>query len=162
MGANEVSSILWRERQLLDLLLFKLEEEQLLLAAGKGRWLAQAAGEVEQVLEQLRLAELARAVEVDRLGRELGLEPNPSLRQLGEVSPPPWGGIFEDHRQAFLEATQEIMAVAQANRELITSGQRAVHETLTWLGAAAPGTTYGADGAVRAQPTSSLMLDQAF
>jgi len=53
MGLSEVSSILWRERQLLELLLFKLEEEQLLLAAGRTRWLPHATREVDRVLAQL-------------------------------------------------------------------------------------------------------------
>src|SRR5438045_4734995 len=39
MGLAELSSILWRERDMLELLLFKLEEEQLVLAAGRTRWL---------------------------------------------------------------------------------------------------------------------------
>ena len=34
MSLSEVSNILWRERQLLELLVFKLEEEQLVLAVG--------------------------------------------------------------------------------------------------------------------------------
>ena len=42
MGLQEVSTTLWQERNLLELLLFKLEEEQLLLAAGRTRWLARA------------------------------------------------------------------------------------------------------------------------
>ena len=50
MSLTEVSSILWRERELLELLLFKLEEEQLLLAAGRSRWLGHATREVEMVL----------------------------------------------------------------------------------------------------------------
>lgn len=40
MGANELSALLWRERELLELLVFKLEEEQLLL---QGRQVALAA-----------------------------------------------------------------------------------------------------------------------
>ena len=40
MGLSDVSNILWRERQLLELLLFKLEEEQLVLASGRARWLS--------------------------------------------------------------------------------------------------------------------------
>ena len=50
MGLSEVSNILWRERQLLELLLFKLEEEQLLLVNGRTRWLSHAAKEIEDVL----------------------------------------------------------------------------------------------------------------
>ena len=33
MGAHELSAMLWHERELLELLVFKLEEEQLLLTA---------------------------------------------------------------------------------------------------------------------------------
>ncbi|HEY0397456.1 MAG TPA: flagellar protein FlgN, partial [Acidimicrobiia bacterium] len=54
MGLREVSAILWRERHLLELLLFKLDEEQLVLAAGRTRWLPRATREVEMVLEEIR------------------------------------------------------------------------------------------------------------
>ena len=57
MGVNELSAVLWRERELLELLTFKLEEEQLLLTAGKSRWIEHATREVEQVLERLRSAD---------------------------------------------------------------------------------------------------------
>ena len=36
---EKLSQILWRERELLDTLLFKLEEEQMVLASGRTRWL---------------------------------------------------------------------------------------------------------------------------
>ena len=60
MGLREVSAILWRERHLLELLLFKLDEEQLVLAAGRTRWLPRATREVEMVLEEIRQTELER------------------------------------------------------------------------------------------------------
>jgi len=44
---NEVSNILWRERNLLELLAFKLDAERLLARAGRTRWLARADHEVE-------------------------------------------------------------------------------------------------------------------
>ena len=56
MSLNDFSGVLWRERQLLELLLFKLEEEQLILTSGKTRWLGHATREVESVLEQIRSA----------------------------------------------------------------------------------------------------------
>ena len=54
MGLNELSGVLWRERQLLELLLFKLEEEQLILTSGRTQWLGHATREVESVLDQIR------------------------------------------------------------------------------------------------------------
>src|SRR5205807_7691582 len=97
--ANEVSNILWRERQLLELLLFKLEEEQLVLAAGRTRWLAHATREVEVVLEQIRLTEVLRAVEVAAVGPALGLGTEPSLGQIADAADEPWSDLFHQHRK---------------------------------------------------------------
>ena len=134
MGLSDVSNILWQERQLLELLLFKLEEEQLVLASGRARWLNHATREVEMVLEEIKRAELARSIEVDALAAELGLEPGPSLRLLSETVEGPWKSIFEQHRRAFLTVTQEVMALAQVNRDLLSRGQKATREALAWLG----------------------------
>src|SRR5262249_25028695 len=73
MDLSEVSNILWRERQLLDLLVFKLEEEQLVLAAGRARWLAHATREVESVLGEIKRIELERSVLVSAVAREYGM-----------------------------------------------------------------------------------------
>lgn len=134
MGLSEVSNILWRERQLLELLLFKLEEEQLVLASGRSRWLSHATREVEMVIDELKQSELSRAVEVDAVGRELGLQPNASLRELSDAAPQPWDKMLEDHRKAFLVTTQEILTLAQANKELLSQGHSAAREALAWLG----------------------------
>jgi hypothetical protein len=141
MGFSELSTILWRERQLLELLLFKLEEEQLLLTAGRTRWLTHAAREVETVLDDIRAAELVRSGEVEALAPELGLATGPPLSDLIDASPSPWNQIMSEHREAFLALSQEILTLAETNRELITRGQRAVQEALGWL--SGPG---GAEG----------------
>jgi len=161
MGLSEVSNILWRERQLLELLQFKLEEEQLVLSSGRSRWLSHATREVEMVLEEIKQAELARSIEVEAVAAELGLEPGASLRRLAETAPAPWKGLFEQHRRAFLTATQEILALAQVNRDLLTRGQRATRVALAWLGDteaevdSAAGTTTG--GA----PTDPRLVNEA-
>ena len=80
MGLAGVSSTLWHERELLELLLFKLEEEQLVLAARPHPLAAARHPEVEMVLERDPRAELLRAVEVDAAAAELGCRPGPSLR----------------------------------------------------------------------------------
>jgi hypothetical protein len=133
MGLSEVSNILWRERQLLQLLLFKLETEQLILANGRTRFLADATREVEMVINELKEVELLRAISVDALAAELGLGPNPSLRELAAIAPAPWDNIFEEHRKAFLSDTQEIFLVAQVNRDLLSTGHKAAREALSWL-----------------------------
>ena len=45
MGVHELSALLWRERELLEVLQFKLEVEQLLLTTGNTRWLNRASAE---------------------------------------------------------------------------------------------------------------------
>ncbi|SDQ20419.1 flagellar protein FlgN [Quadrisphaera sp. DSM 44207] len=134
MGVAEVSNVLWREREQLELLLFKLDEEQMVLASGRTRWLAHATREVEVVLAQLRESELLRAVEVDACAGALGLPPGPSLQALAEASPEPWRELLLSHRDALVELTHEISAVADANRDVLAVAQRATHETLLSLG----------------------------
>ena len=131
MTLTEVSNILWRERQLLELLLFKLEEEQLLLASGRSRWLAHATREVETVLAEIKRVELTRAADVEALALSLGLPANASLRDLAENAPTPWNSVFDEHREAFLTATQEISSLAQDNRELLSRGYQAARQVLS-------------------------------
>jgi hypothetical protein len=158
---TEVSSVLWRARELLDLLVFKLEEEQLLLAGGRARWLARATHEVEIVLAEIRHVELQRAMEVDAAARLLDLPPSPSLRQLSETAPEPWGEILREHRAAFLTSTAEVSALAEANRELLTASYRAVQETLdTLAGRPDSAATYTAVGA-QAGSARSRLIDRA-
>jgi hypothetical protein len=134
MTLSDVSNILWQERQLLELLVFKLEEEQLVLAAGRNRWLPHATREVETVLAQIKRVELDRAVTLSGVARELGLSDGPTLRELTEITTPPWNGIFAEHRRALLGLAQEIDSVAKANRDLLQRGQTATREALAAIG----------------------------
>lgn len=135
MGYSNVSNMLWRQRQLLELLQFKLEVEQALLAAGKTRWLSHATREIEMLIEEVKHAELARAIEVEALCAELGIADTPTLKALVEAVDEPWSEIFEDHRQAFLLATQEIVGLAETNRELLARGYQAARDALAMMGA---------------------------
>jgi hypothetical protein len=159
MGLAEVANILWRERETLELLLFKLEEEQLVLAAGRGRWLGHATREVEIVLDRIRQTELLRATEVDGVAAELGLPANASLSQLADAAGPPWSQLLLDHRKAFLALTAEITAMADANRDLLTSGQRAAREAMLTVTGSLE--TYGRDGGATAAAPSVRLLDEA-
>ena len=109
---EDLSLILWRERELLETLLYKLEIEQLVLASGSTRWLATAAREVEAVLDAIRETELLRAVAADEAAASIGLSANPSLRALAEAVDEPWQSILLDHREAFVAYTREITEIA--------------------------------------------------
>ena len=144
MSLTDLSSVLWRSRELLELLLFKLEEEQLILAAGRSRWLAHATREVEVVLEQIRQTEVARAAYSQAAALELSLQPDASLGELADTAPTPWSELLHQHRKAFLTLTSEISSMADANRDLLTAGQRAARETMLVVGGNVE--TYGRQG----------------
>ena len=155
---DKLSQILWRERELLETLLFKLEEEQLVLATGRTRWLSRAAREVENVLETIRETEVLRAVVADEAAAALGLDHNPSLRSLAASVEEPWRSLLLDHDEAFPTLTHEIAALADANRELITTGYRSARETLLSFGEGTE--AYAADGsAVHVSDTRRRILD---
>jgi hypothetical protein len=159
VGLSDLSSILWREREMLELLLFKLEEEQLILASGRGRWLAHATREVEMVLDQIRRTEVVRAAEVEVIGAQLGLGADASLGQLAESAPAPWDDLLREHRKAFLALAAEVSAIAESNRDLLTAGQRTVRETmLAFVGSVE---TYGRRGETVAAAPRTRLLDQA-
>ena len=133
MTLNSLSEALWHERRLLELLLFKLEEEQLVLTSGRSRWLAQATREVESVLDEIRSAEIARAVEVEDVAATLGLAGNASLAELAAAAPAPWDELLRAHHEAFLSLTGEISRLADDNRELLAMSHQATQETLMSL-----------------------------
>src|SRR5450432_2354224 len=131
----EVSDILWRERELLDVLVFKLDSERLLLEAGAVRWLARSTREVDLVLEQLGLTEVTRALEVHALAAELGLPPNAGLAAVADAAPSPWGELFHAHRAAFRTLIGEITDLAEANRIALTDACASTERALTAVGA---------------------------
>lgn len=160
MGVAELSAVLWRERQLLELLLFKLEEEQLVLSTGRSRWLGHATREVEQVLDQIRNAELGRAIEADATAREFGITGGSGLRDLAAAAPAPWNDLLTSHREAFISLTAQIQDVAKGNRELLTTSHRAAQETI--LGLEETVQTYNPHGNPSASVATAQLIDQSF
>ena len=159
MGATELSALLWRERELLELLLFKLEEEQLLLTAGKTRWLQHATREVEQVMNLVREAGLGRSVEVATLATEWGTDEGATLRELVEHAPPgAWGEIFSSHLKAMTDLTAQIKDVRDSNEQFLRAAARSTQETLAGVNTDA--TTYDSNGATGSSAASARLFDQ--
>jgi flagellar FlgN protein len=159
VSLTELSSVLWRTRELLELLLFKLEEEQLLLASGRSRWLAHATREVEMVLDQIRQTEIIRAAHAQAAARELGLGADASLSAIADAAPMPWFEMLHQHRKAFLTITAEISGLAEANRDLLTAGQRAARETMMLVAGSVE--TYGRDGQSVVGTRRARLVDEA-
>jgi hypothetical protein len=146
MGAQELSALLWRERELLELLTFKLEEEQLLLTAGKGRWVQHATREVEQVMARLRETGLARTVAVADLAVQWGTDEGATLRELVAQAPAgPWTEVFGGHLRAMTELTAGIKQLRDVNEQYLRAAIRVSQETLS--GAESEARTYDSRGA---------------
>jgi hypothetical protein len=139
MSLPDLAALLWRQRELLERLAYRLDCEQLLLAAGRTRWLPLATTEVEGLLEELQIIELQRAAVSDQVSRELGLRAGATLEELSAAAQPPWTGVLSDHRDAMIALTTELATAAEANKHLIEAGSRAVEAALAGLA----GTTVG-------------------
>ncbi|HEU4667035.1 MAG TPA: flagellar export chaperone FlgN [Arthrobacter sp.] len=158
MAIHELSALLWRERELLDLLTFKLEEEQLLLTAGKSRWLPHGTREVEQVLERLSKAGLARAVEVAAVAQEWGLLPEVSLGELAAGAPDDaWQEILAAHLNAMQRQTAAIQELCESNQQFLRAAVRSTQETAADLKPSAG--TYDAQGRT-GEKAPSRLFDQ--
>lgn len=156
---ERLSTVLWRERELLEQLHYRLEVEQLVLASGRSRWLAAAARDVDAVLTTIRETEVLRAVASDEAAAAVGMTSNPSLSALVEAAAEPWSSILGEHRQAFVEVTADIAALADLNRDLISAGYRSARETLLSLDDSTDG--YAADGRATAEPVRHRLVDRS-
>lgn len=159
MPLSRLSEVLWRERHLLELLLFKLEEEQLVLAGGRTRWLSHATREVDNVLDEIRSSELGRAIEADEAAISLGLPPGSSLNALAGAAPEPWNELLRAHRDAFVSLTSEITSMSAGNRQLLSMSHRATQETLASLQSSV--LTYDGTGQSAAQVAVAQLVDRA-
>jgi hypothetical protein len=118
MDLREVSNILWRERQVRDLLVFKLEARHRVMASGNSRWLAHATREVETVRAAVKRVELERTVLVSAAASDLGRDDVQSLDDFAGLVPSPWHTIFGDHQVALRELAAEAVAVTTTDRGL--------------------------------------------
>ena len=150
-------------RQLLGSLVFKkLEEEQLLLTAGKVRW-------VNTRLAGGRDRPGATAGHRTAAGSQGGaaewLQPRypvPACVPCRRRRPGYWSSIFGRHRQAFLELTGEIRDLSERNRHLLAKGRDAAREALNWLtgNGAPPPQAYTSSGGPSQVPVGHLLVNK--
>jgi hypothetical protein len=115
-----LSSALWRLRETLEHVLFKLFETRLVLRSGESRWVAAASRELDAAMQEVRHAEVLRAVDSVALSDQLGLRADASLRQIASKAPPPWGDIFHEHRATLRALTAEVDAGAEVDLAGVT------------------------------------------
>ncbi len=124
MALSDVSNILWRERRLLELLACKLEE---------ARQQSHESGDVENVLGEIKHIGLERSMLVADASRELGASGSPTLRELADLTPSPWGGIFAEHRRALLALADEIDSITTLSGRTTHAQNRLVPDRRRFL-----------------------------
>lgn len=147
MTYNLLSSQLERECGLMELLLFKLQQEHLMLAAGQDRWLHHATAEVNLVMEELHQASATRTATAIGLALEAGLTSHATLGQLSQsaaADAPQWSAMLESQREHLRDLLGQIEHVGRINREILASRLSVTRDALVMLGEA-PAVGYGRD-----------------
>lgn len=156
---STLSTGLWRIQELLELLAYKLEVQQVLIETGRSRWMGRSTREIEVVLQDMREAELMRTLDAGPVCEALGLAPDTPLGEIASAAPAPWDQVLGEHRSALTSATTELSLLSRSNSELLEASYAAVQETLDRFNHASEGTTYTAKGA-RDSRRSHRLFDQ--
>jgi len=129
-GLSELSQVLWNERATLELVLFRLDAQRLLLLDDQQRWTGQANQELDAALDQLGATELNRAVATAAAATDLGVGLSAGLRELAAAAPPPWPMVIEWHIDAIVGLAEEIFGAAARNRALLDERLDMLHKAL--------------------------------
>lgn len=156
---SSLSQTLWRQRALVEVLLYRLEVQQLVLSAGKSQWIDLSARDVESAIHDVRAEELVRAAGVAAVAPLLRVPETASLTELAIAAGEPWDQILRDHQAAFLTLISQVEAVSRDNRDLLNHGLRDTHEFLSRV-ASAPGSDgYSVEGTTTRALAKPTLID---
>ena len=113
----KVLSLLAREREVLEALLFTVEQQGPLLEDGAVPALRAGSAEVLELLDELRHLELLRAVVV----AGLGIDADATLADVADACGGALGRLTGHHRTALLAIGSEVMQAARDNRVLLAA-----------------------------------------
>lgn len=119
-----LSTALWRERELLEKLLFEMTVQQFILLADATRWLANSDMAVAGVADELRCHEIVRSIVTNELTDMLDVPATASLRDIAFACPSPWSVILEEHALSLTELNDEIRLVVRRNEQLMLAGSK--------------------------------------
>ncbi len=162
-SVERLSECLYEEGRALEELLFKLEEEHLVLASGRHAWLPRATAEVEGALAALDGIERSR----HRIMEELaGAVPGvagavATLSDVAMAFDDPWRDAILAQRSSLKITLSRVQDVITRNRDYLAMGLAATVEALGMLGAHS-GISYDSDGVARPVPGTLRLVDAAF
>ncbi|MDL9977857.1 flagellar export chaperone FlgN [Microbacterium sp. ASV49] len=135
LSAHELSMQLMRERDLLELMLFKLEEQQMLLATGRNRWIKHAADELGRVAAAMPAAAMKRDGLAAAVAVEWGVPDGTTLRDLIDVAPTDaWREVLQGHLTVMTGLADEILEMKKINEQRLRTALRVTQETIAGLG----------------------------
>jgi len=157
VSATDLSMHLLRQREVLELMLFKLEELELLLSTGRTRWIQRATVEVERVAQALTAGTIERDTLFVDVAAEWGVPEATSLRELIDVAPTDaWREVLGSHHEALSDLAAEIAEKKGSVDQHLRSALRVTQETIAGLGE--PTGEYAASGS-RVAGAGSRLLD---
>ena len=157
MDFDGIVTYLIVEQQALEELSFKLEEERLILMAGRHRFLDRATAEVEFAANALSVIGQTRETLIREAARSLGLPIDASLRQISEAAPSSASRLrLQAMRQAMRKTMESISDTTAQNRQLLARGLAATMDALAMLGTS---TSYDASGATYQGTDRPALID---
>lgn len=131
---DDLSHQLWTLRELLDQLVYKLEVQQLLLGAGRSRWLPYVGAELDALLTAIDDVDRARARASRAVTDRVGLPVDASLGELAVAVGEPMGQVLRSHRIHLQSLHDQVADVSRSNHELARRGLASTRDLLAALG----------------------------
>lgn len=160
MDAENLSHELFRQRGILENLLYKFTTQRLLITNGESRWLGRCTAEIEVLSKQLATNMLTVDVLSLSLARTWGApcEQAPTLRELVEAAPAegPWKLALADHHRAISSLTEQIKSVSAENSQFVRAAQISLQDA----GQSGSAVTYTATGTAAPTQSGSTLLDR--
>lgn len=116
---GELENLLWRERGMLERMLYRLVAQAAVVSTGDWRWLQSSDEDVRDAIAPLQACEVARAAVSEELAGRYGLSGDVSLHALAGVAPDPWSVILNDHRAAIRQLEKDIRDVAAQTSQAV-------------------------------------------
>lgn len=113
-SARLLSTVLLRERQVLERLTGRLKVAWHLIEAGRASWIGPTAREVDVLLDRLGMLELTRAIEVADAAGQLGLVEPVTLLELAGAWPVPGRVVLHRHAPRLQRLVQDVCGLGQA------------------------------------------------
>jgi len=135
MGLNALLVCLYEESEALDHLAFKLEQEQLVLMAGKPRLLDRHNQEFQEAVNALDLVGRRRQELVGDAASQLGLGPSTTLSELADASTDDdERRVLRERRDTMRGLVDRISTLCALNREILARNLAATTDALALLG----------------------------